>query len=185
VVVDIDLEHDDAQQWLADYRAGAPLTRTHRTRSGGIHWLFAPNDKVKCTASKLGPHVDTRGHGGYIIWWPACGFEVLHGAVLAPVPDWIVERLNPKPLPIVTKFASTHSAPTSASIRGALQVLARAQEDERNHCLFWASCRLGEAVRARTITEGEALALVLSVGRQVGLSDREILRTARSGFQKD
>src|SRR5262249_9064057 len=53
VVVDVDLEHDDAQQWLADNRARVPLTRTHRTRSGGLHWLFAPNDKIRCTASKL------------------------------------------------------------------------------------------------------------------------------------
>src|SRR5262249_44738244 len=63
VVVDLDLEHDDAQQWLADNRDRVPLTRTHRTRSGGMHWLFAPNGNVKCTAGKLGPHVDTRGHG--------------------------------------------------------------------------------------------------------------------------
>src|SRR5262245_59292121 len=31
VVIDVDLEHDDAQQWLADNRDHVPLTRTHRT----------------------------------------------------------------------------------------------------------------------------------------------------------
>jgi hypothetical protein len=185
VVVDVDLQHTDALVWLEENRRRLPPTRTHATRSGGKHLLFKRNDKIRCSTSKLGPHVDTKGDGGCIVWWPAHGFEVLHGGVLAHVPEWTVEALNPKPQPIVTRFSSTGSAaPTSESIRGALQVLARAREGERNHCLFWVSCRLGEAVRARTITEGEALDLVLAVGRQVGLLDQEILRTARSGLRE-
>jgi hypothetical protein len=148
-----------------------------------MHLLFAPNDKVKCSASKLGPHVDTRGHGGYVVYWPACGLEVLHGSVLAPVPDWIVEALNPKPVPITTtRISMMAPSPSAASIRGALNVLANAREGERNHALFWVSCRMGEAMRAGTITESQALNLLTSVGRQVGLLDHEIARTARSGI---
>jgi len=183
-VVDLDLEHDDAQQWLADNRDRVPLTRTHRTRSGGMHWLFAPNDKVKCSAGKLGPHIDTRGNGGYVIWWPACGLEVLHGTVFAQVPDWILELLNPTPVLIVGNVVPFRGGPTSGSIRGALGVLARAREGERNSALYWTSCRLAEAVQARTLNEGEAFDLLLSVGRQIGLQDREIFRTARSAFEK-
>ena len=184
VVVDVDLQHEDAQQWLADNRPRLPLTRTHSTRSGGKHYLFAPNDTVKCSAGKLGPHIDTRGASGYVIWWPACGLEVLHGDVLALVPDWIIEKLNPKLVPIPTRVSTTAHRPSVAALRGALRVLAGAREGERNHALFWVSCRMGEAMRAGTITEAEATDLVLSVGRAVGLLDREILRTARSGFQE-
>jgi len=185
VVIDVDLQHVEAQQWLADNRDRVPPTRTYRTRSGGIHWLFAPHDKIKCTASKLGPHVDTRGLGGYVILWSAHGYEVLHGAVLATVPEWIVEALNPKPaaVPIpITRYSA--AAPSSAAIRGALRVLAEAREGERNRALFWVACRMGEAMCARTITESEATGLLLSVGRSVGLRDREIMSTARSGFQE-
>src|SRR5262245_10201053 len=152
VVIDIDLEHDAAKQWLADNRDRVPRTRTHRTRSGGIHWLFAPHDKVRCTASKLGAHVDTRGHGGYAIWWPATGLEVLHGGVLAPVPEWIIDTLTPKVEPIAPRGPIMMGRPSVASIRGALNVLAGAREGERNHALFWVSCRMAEAIRAGTIT---------------------------------
>jgi hypothetical protein len=182
VVVDVDLQHEDAQQWLAASRERLPLTRSHRTRSGGLHFLFAPHDKVKCTAAKLGPHIDTRGAGGYIIWWPACGHEVLHGGVLAQVPDWIVETLNPKPVPIPTR-ASLHR-PSTASLRGALRVLAGAREGERNSALFWTACRMGEAIAAGTISETEAISLLVSVGTAVGLSHHEVVRTARSGFHE-
>src|SRR5262249_10616002 len=112
VVVDLDLEHEDAQQWLADNPARGPLTLPHRTRTGGIHWLFASHDKMKCTASKLGPHIDTRGAGGYIIWWPACGIEVLHGGVLADVPEWMIETLAPPP-PRRLSIRAFSSAPST------------------------------------------------------------------------
>jgi Bifunctional DNA primase/polymerase, N-terminal len=186
VVIDVDLQHADALEWLEDNRHRLPLTLTHSTRSGGKHFLFTPNDKVKCSAGKLGRHVDTRGAGGYIIWWPACGLEVLHGDALAEVPDWICEALAPPPPPSSTSPRPTRSAdaPGASLLRAQLRVLADAREGERNHALFWVSCRMGEAIRAGTISEAEALALVTSVGRQVGLLDREILRTARSGFQE-
>jgi Bifunctional DNA primase/polymerase, N-terminal len=188
VVIDLDLQHEDAQAWLANNRQRLPLTRTHATRSGGKHFLFAPNAKVKCSASKICRGVDTRGLGGYIVWWPACGLEVLHRGVLARVPDWIIEALNPKPAPIIQgrhSLSGIHAnKPTAASIRGALGVLANAKEGERNRALFWTACRMGEAMRDGAITENQAFDLLTSVGRQVGLSDREITTTARSGIRE-
>jgi len=184
VVVDADLQHEHAQQWVEYNRHRTPLTRTHRTPKGGLHWLFAANDRIKCSTSRLGPHIDTRGYGGYIIWWPACGYGVLHEDVLAPVPEWMIEALAPKPIELRPQWSLPSSTPSSTSIRGALRVLAEAKEGERNHALFWVSCRMGEAMRAGIITEAEATGVLVSVGRQVGLLDREILRTARSGFQE-
>src|SRR5262249_20372537 len=107
-----------------------------------------------------------------------------HGDVLAPVPEWIIDALRPRPIELRPRTWSPSPAPSSASIRGVLRVLADAREGERNRALFWSACRMGEAVRAGTITESEAIDLLVSVGRQVGLLDREILRTARSGFQE-
>jgi hypothetical protein len=125
------------------------------------------------------------GDGGYFIFWPAAGTRVLMRALLAPAPPWLIDLLNPRPKPISAfPTAKAGAAPCSASIRGALRVLAQAREGERNSALFWASCRMGEAVRAGAVTESEALALLTSVGRQVGLLDREIVRTARSGLRE-
>jgi hypothetical protein len=43
---------------------------------------------------------------------------------------------------------------------------------------------MGEAVRAGTISEDKAMVLLTSVGRQVGLLDKEIVRAARSGIRE-
>src|SRR5262249_3838688 len=103
--------------------------------------------------------------------------------ILAPVPEWIVDALNPAPRPITASRICV-SAPSAASLRGALRVLAGAREGERNHALYWTACRMGEAVRGGTITETQALDLLLITGRQVGLSDWEIRATAKSGLKE-
>jgi hypothetical protein len=179
VVVDVDLQHREAQQWYA--RANIPTTRMHVTRSGGRHVLFQPNDRVRCSASKIWRHVDTRGDGGFIIWWPACGFELLHADILAPVPDWILRALEqPKPSRRVLKVIDLDKAP--AKIAGIIRVVAGAREGERNQLCFWGACRLAELAEQQVIDRDDALAIAVEAASRAGLPHPEALRTARSAF---
>jgi hypothetical protein len=182
VVIDVDLQHVEAQKWLEDNRARLPLTRAHYTRSGGRHILFQPHDGVTCTAGKLARGVDTRGKGGYIIWWPAHGLDVLHGGVLAPVPDWVLEALRP---PAPPRPSSPVAIPARAdrSIAGLIRTIATAREGERNHCTFWASCRFAELVQQGAITETAAVDIIVEAASRAGLHHDEARRTAASAFR--
>jgi hypothetical protein len=180
VVVDVDLQHPEAQQWYA--RANIPMTRTHVTRSGGRHLLFQPHDKVRCSTGKIWRHVDTRGQGGFIIWWPAHGFEVTHANMLASIPDWLVGRLN-RPTPHhKRKAVDLDKAP--AKIMGIIRTIAQARDGERNNACFWGACRLAELADQQVISRNDVIDIVLEAASRVGLSHHEALLTARSALNQ-
>jgi hypothetical protein len=54
-VLDADLQHVEAREWLA--KQDLPPTRIHHTRSGGRHFLFRPNARIRCTVSAIAPKV--------------------------------------------------------------------------------------------------------------------------------
>jgi len=179
VVLDLDLQHVEAQQWR--WQAKLPVTRTHATRSGGRHLLFKPNPMVGCSASRLARGVDTRGLGGYVIWWPACGFEVLHGGALAEVPDWIIAKLQPEP----PSQRAPLPAPCHAErkLDGITRTIAGAREGERNHVCFWGANRLFEMVMDGRLARREAFALAIEAAARAGLSRAEAARTVQSAFR--
>ena len=135
VVLDLDLQHVEAQEWYG--RANLPPTRTHITRSGGRHLLFQPHTAVKNTAGKIWPHVDTRGLGGYVIWWPAAGLPMMHAGVLEPVPAWILKRLHP---PVVSlRECKARPARSYVDLFPLISEITHAREGERNCVTFWAA----------------------------------------------
>lgn len=176
VVLDLDLQHVEANEWYG--KANLPLTRTHVTRSGGRHLLFKPHEDCRCSTSKLWPHVDTRGLGGYVIWWPAHGCDVMHGGALAEVPEWVIKRLNPpiEPLPPARRVTVKSAR---AKIEGIAGTIATAPEGQRNALLHWGVCRLAELVHQSILTAPDAFALAVEAGTRTGLPYAEVSRTAK------
>jgi hypothetical protein len=156
VVVDCDLQHVEAMHWYE--HANLPLTRAHVTKSDGRHLLFCADERVGCSAGKIWPHIDTRGNGGYLIWWPAEGFEVLHGGVFAEVPAWIIKRLQSKPERdplLVSRRVTVKSAHRKVG------AIATAPEGQRNALLHWGACRLSELVQQSILTVGDVMPSLL------------------------
>ncbi len=72
-----------------------PATCTQHTPTGGRHLVYSVSAPVRQGANVLGPGLDTRSRGGYIV---AAGSAVPageysgDGAAIAPAPDWLVAR---------------------------------------------------------------------------------------------
>jgi hypothetical protein len=170
VVVDLDLQHQEAVDWWTANRERIPPTRVHHTRSGGLHLLFRPHSAVKCYGGKIHPHVDTRGSGGYVIWWPAEGLEVKNPDLLAEVPEFIVEALAPKRSAVVG--SSRRRLFPGADLRRVQSVVgfaAAAPEGSRDTSTFWAACRLVEMIQEGAVEAGLAEALITEAAEQNGL----------------
>ena len=103
VVLDVDVKNGapgDASLAKLQDELGKHLfsTRTHTTQSGGFHLLFIAPDNVtiRNSASKLGPGLDIRGEGGYVVVPPSEGYAVdrdLPFEEMAVFPGVLIERL--------------------------------------------------------------------------------------------
>jgi hypothetical protein len=182
VVLDIDCaKHVEAAQWY--FEANLPLTRTHITRSGGRHLFFQPNERFRCTTSRICRGVDTKGINGCAIWWPACGLEVLHGGVLAPVPEWIIRALEPPPPRVSPSPREVKtSAQAQRKVDGIIRAMAGAREGERNAIAFWGAARLAEMVAQSLISSDDAIAIATEAASRSGLPYQEARRTAQSAL---
>jgi Bifunctional DNA primase/polymerase, N-terminal len=184
-VIDLDLQHVEARAWYDEHRNHLPLTRTHTTRSGGRHLIFEASSQVGCSAGKLAPHVDTRGTGGYIIWWPAHGLEVLHAQSLQDVPGWIIEALQGRSnvVPYRPRRPLRPGGDQQEKLYGIIRSIAWAREGNRNQMCFWGACRMAEMVAQGAVTRDDAIELVIESASRAGLPRNEARRTAESAFR--
>jgi hypothetical protein len=177
------------RRWSQEGRL--PKTRVHMTRRGGVHLLFRhdPAHPLKSSQSKLAPAVDTRGEGGYAIWWPAAGGTVLRGVTLNALPmapAWVAEALAEPPggrgpMPR-NDMCAGYNAPTEARLAAMVRLAAMAPEGQRNSVLYWASRRCAEMVTEGVLAPAPAEAVLVAAGRHAGLSEREATATTRSGL---
>jgi hypothetical protein len=191
--------------------AGAewPETYTVMTPSGGLHLYYRqPEDGplIGCAtgegerAPHLGPLVDVRGIGGYVI--AAGSYSAAQGrpyvrespAHLLPqqVPGWLLALLR-RPAPAAAPRPSVvRQMPTGdraeryavAALNGELEGVSGAGEGERNRRLYAAARRLGELAPTAPAVLGESTVQdeLLAAARATGLGEQEALHTIRSGW---
>ena len=139
VVVDPDLQHRPARQWWKANKDRLPLTRMHRTASGGWHLLFKPHPDFRTNVTVLRTSIPAARR--YIIWWPAEGLPIVNPMRLADVPDWIIEAMpergnNVIPFPgtacraprtPLDTYLADNAPSAEAMFAGILRKLAQAQ----------------------------------------------------------
>lgn len=180
-VLDVDPRHG-GHDWLAAHADHLPQTRTHRTRSGGWHLLFACDGRLRNSAGRLASGVDIRAGGGYVIWWPALGLAVDHPNSLAPWPGGLLALLLPSPRP---RAPAAGIAVSDRYVRAAVEQgctrIRQAPEGSRNDTLnseAYALARLiGPALGAR-----ELAAALADAALAAGLSHNEIAATLQSAL---
>jgi hypothetical protein len=106
IVLDVDPRDsgDESLERLQREHGGLPLTWRVLTGGGGEHIYFAaPQSEIRNSAGRLGPGLDIRGIGGYVVAAPSLhisgrsyAWSVDHHpdhVPLAPMPNWLVAVL--------------------------------------------------------------------------------------------
>ncbi len=104
MVLDVDPRHGGTESLAA--LPELPETREALTGGGGRHLYF--HSEARCSAGLLGPGLDIRGAGGYVVappsphpsgrryeWHPTRGLR----HPVADAPAWLLGRLRPRPPP--------------------------------------------------------------------------------------
>lgn len=159
-------------------------TFAQRTGRGGEHLFFtAPDGGLRNTAGRLGPLIDTRGIGGYVVGPGSVvngrPYEVIHNGAVHLLPGWIGRLLNP---PAHRAEPSQPAARSAADVRMVPLVayVLDAAEGTRNASLFWAAKKAWTHIRDGDIATGPALDSLLDAALSIGLPEREARATIES-----
>jgi Bifunctional DNA primase/polymerase, N-terminal len=215
IVIDLDIAKDPlelaqggpTEGWsvlreLAEAQGGElPRTFTVQTPSGGRHLYFRPTvdgPTPRNTVRRLGPLIDTRGVGGYVV---APGsrvdgveYRVIDDAPIAVLPEWISALLRPmedrpvagEPLSLATALGPVRSQLGGAYARSALEReaahVAAARIGTRNDTLNRAAYSLGTLVGSGLLDRSEVELELTRAALAAGLDARETASTVRSGL---
>jgi Bifunctional DNA primase/polymerase, N-terminal len=174
------------------YPAG---TYTVDTPSGGSHLYFtAPPTPVRNSAGRLGPLIDVRADGGYVVG----DGSVIDGRRYAargdflplplPLPAWLARLLDEEPaLPEITRplpalDRAQGRAYALAAFREETRRVAEARVGTRNHTLNRAAFSLGQLVAAGLIPPLPVMTGLADAAARAGLPADEARRTIRSGM---
>jgi hypothetical protein len=195
-VVDIDQAKDGFATWAKlEARHGCAITLEAETGSGGAHLLFAyPSEGTwPNTRRRLGPGVDTRGDGGYIVAAPSVhplGTQYRWCEPpedLAAPPGWLLDLLAGRPAAPVAAprlpLGEYADAYWVRALRGEVdELLATPEGSGRNARLHRAACRLGQ-LEARGANPGLVEDALVQAAAVVGISPAEARRQVRNGLR--
>lgn len=203
----LDVDGSEGAASLAELERvhGALPDTVEQTTARGRHLLFAlPTDaEIKNSAGRLGPGLDIRADGGYIIVAPSVhpsgtpyrwkdGHKPSDRLPAAP-PAWLIRLLQEKPSTSSTNNASNSSTNNAsnnerspyvqAALAGELGTLLAAREGHRNDALNRAAFNIGTLVGAGALELTHVRERLIAAALSIGLGRPETERTVDSGLE--
>ena len=165
------------------------------TPSGGCHLYFSVAGDVRArnSAGAIGPHIDVRADGGYVVGAGSRiggrAYSARGRRAPAPLPSWLArlvrDSYGPPAVPAqrlsVTDRAQGR-AYAMAALRAETERVAAARPGTRNVTLNSAAFSLGQLVAAGLIPPIPVITALIDAARYAGLPEDEAIRTVRSGM---
>lgn len=207
LVVDLDVGSEPSTRTGAEVLAELanaagqplPLTYTVTTPSGGQHLYYAAPDGVRLrnTAGLLGPNVDTRGAGGYVVGAGSARrmagrrvpYVTLNEHEVAPLPSWLRAPLARQASPRhVTASVGRVGSYAAAALAGESRAVEQALPGTRNSTLFRAALNLGQLCGAGVLDPAVVEDALLAAARihigAAGFTRAEARRAIGNGIAR-
>ena len=157
------------------------------TPNGGFHLYFMVGGKAPTTARKIGPGIDTRGDGGYVIVPPSRlsngryeWIKFLNGSI-PKLPKDINDKLQNRNY---QAFVGSTTGEGQSELCRVLGKLLLAPEGQRNDTLFRCALRTGGMVQSGILDQDYAFQSLTNTAVLIGLTPFEVSRTIESGFRR-
>lgn len=162
------------------------------TPSGGCHLYYAaPSRRIRNSAGRLGPLIDVRASGGYVIGKDSRiggrAYTARDERTPVLLPAWIADLLRSNPPTTAGQRAAVRrgahgSAYAMAALREETRLVATARPGTRNDTLNRAAFSLGQLVAAGLLPPLTVTTALASAAEHAGLPAGEARRTIRSGM---
>ena len=177
-----------------------PPTVTVKTPHGEHRYFRYPGKHVRNSAGRLGPGIDVRGDGGYVVGVGSVNesgtmYTYVRGlgprsVPVADAPEWLValvtvqEAASPTPtaqsVPIIAPDRGRAYA--EAALQRELERLRKAPEHQRNDTLNRCAFKVGQLL-AHGLDESAVARDLAHAAQLIGLDEAEIGPTIRSGLE--
>ena len=165
------------------------------TPSGGCHLYFsaARETRVRNSAGVVGPHIDVRANGGYVVGEGSRvngrAYTARGSRAAAPLPSWLARLIGDSHEPPVIPAPRLPAgdrvqgrAYAIAALRTETDRVAAARPGTRNDTLNRAAFCLGQLVAAGLIPPIPVITSLIDAARYAGLPEDEAVRTVRSAM---
>lgn len=179
--------HQAARAWWHAYADRLPATRIYESASGGLHVYFRHRPGIATSASLIHQGIDTRGDGGYIIYWFAAGLLCHDHSPVADWPEWLFELLTapkqkarPRSQP---HFGNRLPVSVEQVVRRALERVASAPDGAKHETLRNTALLLGGVQVEAGFSDAEALGWLRAALPATVKDWRNVDRTATWGLR--
>jgi hypothetical protein len=193
----LDEDNADSLNALVEQHGPLPVTRQSRSSRGAHHWFKTLAGPIPCSASRVGPGLDVKAEGGYVVVPPSIHpdgvvYEWLNDAPVASAPEWLVElarkpasQTAPPPSISPRPFSGRPGAYGAAALRKEIELLATTPPGSRNHQLNRSAFSAFQLVAGGELSAAEVEAALIDAIASNGLlaedGIRQCLATIRSG----